>query len=124
MAIPNLPLTAFDPRYKELLLRGSHEVIDIPCSSSREARALRHRLHTYRSRAKKHYGDAHREEWEPLYLCAGTIIEELEPPRTILRLSPRHAEFSHVLDNLDIRKEPPPESSLLEELVAKEGGGD
>lgn len=94
----SLPLTAFDPRYKELMLRGSREEVRIPCASRKEAVALRHRLQTYRSRAKKHYGEEHREEWEPLYLCIGTIIDDLETGKAILKLSPRHMEFSHILD--------------------------
>lgn len=122
----NLPLSSFDPRYKQLLLRGAGERFEVPCSSLKEARALRARIHTFRSRAKKHFGDRQREEWEPLFQC---IIFLREAPLRLI-FTPRSSEFDAALFSIPLSgKSAPPlaapeprseRDSLLDELEAEQ----
>lgn len=125
---PDLPLSSFDPRYKELLLRGAQKEFTLTFETLKEARGFRALIHTYRSRAKKHFGDAGREEWEPLYLCAIYLVKA---PAIQLRFAPRHDQFSHILAQLPDGAEPPKlESGVLdierlelEQKAHEEGSG-
>lgn len=120
-----IPLSAFDPRYKELLLRGSKEEFSISSASIKELRALRATLHTYRSRAKRHYGEEHKAEWEPLYQCTIYLIDDLKGGGR-LRFAPRAKEFDHLLSGVvdvpDLKQQEREE--LLEQLIREQKAHD
>lgn len=120
---PPLPLSSFDPRYAELLKRGATEEFELLCSGPKEARGLRARIHTFRARARKHYGDAGKEHWEPLYLCTIYYVED-HKRGVFLRFAPRHKEFDNVLAQMP-QIEPPAldvgkVDSLLDQLEVEQ----
>jgi hypothetical protein len=88
---PPTPLSSFDPRFRELLLQGAKEVVEIPCASRSEAVRLRQRLNQYRFAAKQYFGEADHSAWEPLYRC---IVQQKD---TVLLLRPRDSEFDKAL---------------------------
>lgn len=92
----DLPLTAIDPRYRDLLLRGSRERFILPCQDEKQATRFRQTLQAFRHRMKKHHGDSAsgRAEWEPLYGC---IIRK---DGSHLIFEPRFAEFDDVLSGV------------------------
>ncbi len=93
------PLATFDPRYRELLVRGSLEEFTIPCHTEAKAHRFQMTLCQFRARLRKHFGDEQRGEWEPLYAC---VIGKLPGDPTSLRLYPRHSEFDDILGPIEI----------------------
>lgn len=116
---PDLPLASFDPRYRELLIKGAQASFTLDCETVQDANALRARIHTYRSQAKKHFGQGHKEEWEYLYLTTIYLIK-LEGGRAQLRFAPRQREFDHILSQMPSAApealDPQEAESLLEKL--------
>lgn len=92
------PLSSFDPRLGDLLLKGAISVVEIPCADRSEATRLRQRLNQYRFAARAHFGDAERGEWEPLYRC---IVQTRD---SLVILRPRDSEFEAALDAARITK--------------------
>lgn len=81
-----IPLSSFDPRFRQLLLRGSQERFVLECETPSEANTLRANLHTFRAQTKKQRPDD-RSAWEPLYGCIISIEGAkliLKPRRSIL----------------------------------------
>ncbi len=111
-----LPLSSFDPRFRELLMRGAVKEFSITCETIREARAMRARIHTYRSQAKMHYGDAGRAEWEPLYLCRIVLVKS---PAIRLCFEPRQAEFDHLLSKVPDLATPSVAEEVSHDLLDK-----
>jgi hypothetical protein len=109
----DLPLSSVDPRYRDLLLRGSRERFLLTCESEKQATRFRQTLQAFRFRMKKHHGDtsAGRAEWEPLYGC---IIRK---DGCSLIFEPRFAEFDSVLGGTPLPTAPRIDASdLLAEL--------
>ena len=89
-AKPPIPLSSFDPRFRNLLLEGAKAPLEVPCASRSEAVRLRQRLNQYRFACKQHFAsEAH--EWEPLYRC---IVQQ---NGNTLVLRPRDSEFDTAL---------------------------
>ena len=82
-----IPLQAFDPRYREILLRGSREKFEIPCGTDSRAHRFQMMLCQYRSRMRKRHGDEAPEMWQPLYDC---VVGKKPKDHSILVLYPRH----------------------------------
>jgi hypothetical protein len=118
MARAKLPLSAFDPRYKDLLLRGAQEDFRLACSDLAEATRLRQDIHRFR----KLFTDQHKDEGGVLYQCLVTI--ESVGESTFLRFRPRSQQFS-ALDSI-ARPSPgtpsstPVSNSILDELAAEQ----
>lgn len=95
LARNKMPLSSFDPRYLELILRGAREVVELRQTTRKDAKRLRQILTTFRAR----YADHHRENpstWEPLY---GAIIGVSDDGfSTVIR--PRALEAEHLLSNI------------------------
>lgn len=108
MPIPkNYPLESFDPRFKDILLRGARgEDFMIPCRTRAEAYRLQHMLNAYRQRAKVHFGEAQPDEWRPLFICAIGIRKR--GADYSVHIYSRHKEFEDVLSNI----QPSPDSTL------------
>lgn len=100
MPIPkNYPLESFDPRFKDILLRGARgEDFLIPCRSRAEAYRLQHMLNAYRQRAKQHFGDIQPDEWRPLFICAIGIVQK--NATYSVHIYSRHKEFEDVLSSI------------------------
>lgn len=117
MTLPkDLPLSAVDPRYRELLLRGSREPFELTCETVQQATRFAQTLQTFRHRMKQQHS-SQPEFWEPLYGC---IIRKRG---AVLRFEPRGAEFDSILSGLPLPDEPLPEtvkSTLLAELKAEQ----
>lgn len=96
-----LPLSAFDPRLREVILRGCKEVVEIPCDNPQKAQNFRNTLTSYRARVKLEHKDKP-DVWEPLY---GTIISTKPGRASTVQLRPRLHEFDHLLDRLEISPE-------------------
>lgn len=92
-----IPLSALDPRYKQILIRGSKEVFEIRCRDSSEAHRFQSALHSYRSRMKEEHKDQP-EKWVPLYGC---MVTKKTKGSNILVLKPRHDEFENLLSQVD-----------------------
>lgn len=88
-----MPVSSFDPRYKELLLKGCHELVEVPCNSEKDAHRLQSLLCTFRARMKKHHGEEGRAHWEPLY---GVIVTKSADLRSVV-LRPRSSEFDSLV---------------------------
>lgn len=102
MPIPkNYPLESFDPRFKELLLRGARgEDFTIDCGTRSKAYRLQHMLNAYRARAKITFGDAKPDEWKPLFTCAIGLLKGPTGQKTIVHIYSRHMEFDDVLGSV------------------------
>lgn len=115
----DLPLTSFDPRYKDLMLRGAREEFTIPCESAAQAFRLQGSMQSFRARMKKHHGENGKAEWEPLYGCIISLRKS--PPSLVLK--PRTQMFSSILDKIapaaptNMNQSPP-----LDEWPASESG--
>lgn len=97
----NMPLSSFDPRYKELILRGAMEEIEIPCKSQRAAHRLQGILCTFRARVRKHFGSdtiEARSQWEPLY---GATIGKSDDGMSV-RIRPKASELDMLVSG-DVR---------------------
>ena len=108
----NIPLSGFDPRFRELLLRGTFERFEIPCGTERRAHRLQSQLCTFRSRSKKERFEE-KEAWEPLY---GTVVSKKGDDSSTLVLYPRVSEFDDVLNTVSGTALPTLKSDPLEEL--------
>lgn len=102
MPIPkSYPLESFDPRFKELLLRGARgEDFTIQCRTRAEAYRLQHMLNAYRARAKTTFGEAKPDEWKPLFICAIGLEKGSTGEKTIVHIYSRHKEFEDVLSSV------------------------
>lgn len=117
-----LPLSSFDPRYRDLLLRGAKERFILPTPSLADARNLRARIHTYRSKAQAE-GVA---DWEQLYHCkilAYSAVPDAKGNAGRLEFVPRTEEFSDILSAAGVTTVAalPNSESLLAELEAEQG---
>lgn len=99
-----MPLTSFDPRYKDLLLKGCHERVEIPTNSEKDAHRLQSLLCTFRARAKKE----NVEGWEALY---GTIVTKTADLKGVL-LRPRADELDTLISG-EIKTSSPIEPEVL-----------
>lgn len=87
-----IPLSGYDPRFRELLLRGAKETVIVPCRDNTERVALRNQLQAYRVRCK----EAGTEDWEQLYRARVST-----PARTTnLIIAPRGSEFDEALSKV------------------------
>lgn len=89
------PISAHDPRLRDLLLQGSQSPIEVPVPSLRDARRLRLRLHEFRAALRDHYGAESRDQWEPLYATMVRIYET--DSGAIVRIEPRTSELDSIL---------------------------
>lgn len=119
MPIPkNYPLESFDPRFRDILLRGARgEDFTIPCRTRAEAYRLQHMLNAYRARAKATFGDAKPDEWKPLFTCAIGLRKDASGRQTIVHIYSRHKEFEDVLANLSTANEVKLDRDPLDELT-------
>jgi hypothetical protein len=99
-----LPLSAFDPRLRDLLERGCREYMEIPCESHRQAQHLRNMLTMFRARMRREHPQE-TEKWEVLY---GTIVSTKKGFPLIVTLRPRAKEFDDILDKLNLSPKAPP----------------
>ena len=94
-----MPLSTFDPRYKELILKGCVAHVQLKQESRKDAARLRNILTTFRARYKRVYLDDV-AKWEPLY---GAIIGLSDDGySTVIR--PRAMEAEHLLQNVTIHE--------------------
>ena len=89
-AIPDQPISAYDPRFKEFLLRGAREEVRIPCDTEKQAYRLQARMCSFRARVKREKLDF----WEQLYQC----VVACEKNFVVLR--PRRSEFDKALSQV------------------------
>lgn len=126
MPIPkNYPLESFDPRFEQILLRGSRgEDFTIPCRTRAEAYRLQHMLNAYRSRCRAELPDQP-DKWKPMFTAAVGLLKDDKGQKTIVRVYSRHNEFGDLLDNIVEKPAELPSDPLAEfEPVAKpEGSG-
>lgn len=87
-----IPIESFDPRLRDLLLRGSKERIEIPCETKRQRVNLRNQLMDYRAAARR----ANLAEANQLYR-AKMSLGEVKDDKFILIIAPRGSEFDSVL---------------------------
>lgn len=106
----HVPLQGFDPRYKELLLRGGREEFFLPCGTPTKAHRLQAMLCQFRARMKKHHGETGRREWEALYDC---VVGKKPDDPSVLRFYPRHSEFDDILGAVPVPAVP---NNILEDL--------
>lgn len=93
-----MPISSFDPRYGELILRGAVERVEVKQTSRKDARRLANLLITFRARMKREYLGKDASKWEPYY---GAIIGVSEDGfSTVIR--PRDQEAEHLLQNISI----------------------
>lgn len=108
-----LPLSAFDPRYKDLLVRGAREDFRLPLRDRAEGTRLRQDIHRYRVL----YREVHKDEAAVLYQCLITV--EGVGEENFLRFRPRSSQFS-ALDNVPkaegLSPAAPVSNSLLDDL--------
>lgn len=118
-----VPIEAFDPRLKDLLLQGTTKRVIIPCTSASQRVAMRNQLFDYRARAREQkIADA-----EQLYrakLTLGPVTGEGEARRFPLIIAPRGSEFDDVLSKATSEGAvaPLPETTLdpLDDLKVEE----
>lgn len=103
----DMPLTTFDPRYKELILRGCRERVEIKQQFRKDAARLRNLLTTFRARMRAEWKGKDDGQWEPLY---GAIIGLSDDGySTVIR--PRAQEAEHLLSNITFSEVSEPLSS-------------
>lgn len=97
---PRLPSSAFDPRFRELLLKAALEEVRIDGLTRREATTLRHRMSEYRFAMKLEQ----RSEWPQLYRSVITIqADGSSTSSCAVILRPRDSEFGSALDKATSR---------------------
>lgn len=105
--LKRLPLSAFDPRLREVILKGGREVVEIQFPNPQKARNFRNILTSYRARAKLEFKDAGKPElWEPLYAA---IISTKPGNPSCVQLRPRLNEFDEVFERLEINPDTSPQ---------------
>ncbi len=104
------PLASFDPRFPELLLRGSREAFTITCATPSEARRLQMRVQQYRKRAL----DADLPGAEKFYDC----LVSLKKKSCLVTFKPRTSEFGDLLDKTKAGEPAKLESDPLAALEA------
>lgn len=92
----NMPLTAFDPKYYDIILEGTKRRVEIPQKSRKDANRLRHLLTTYRARYRREWQEKGDPRWEVLY---GAIIG-LSDDKMSTVVRPRAEEASELLAGL------------------------
>lgn len=99
------PLETYDPRFRDLLIKGSREVVEIPLDTQNKAYRLRLQLERFRHRVREYFGDSQPDMWKPLYSCFITYKDEgfidgtrRKKPSTTVVLKPRDQEFGNALD--------------------------
>ena len=102
------PLTSYDPRFPELLLRGGRETFTIQCESGAQAYRLQMRIQQFRKRAF----DKKLEGSERFYDC----VISLNRSAGVLTFRPRTEEFGSVLDSVA----PAPQPLSTDPLAALE----
>lgn len=90
-----IPIEAYDPRIRELLLKGSLERVEIPCDTTAQRNSLRNQFFNYRARAR----DANLDGVEQMYR-AKLELPRLKRPdgKYLLVIAPRGSEFNDVLE--------------------------
>jgi len=97
-----MPLSTFDPRYKELILKGCVAHVQLKQESRKDAARLRNILTTFRARYKRVYLED-TAKWEPLY---GAIIGLSDDGySTVIR--PRSLEAEHLMRNITVHEMDP-----------------
>lgn len=96
-----VPIEAFDPRIKQLLLDGSVKRIEVPCISSSQRVALRNQLFDYRARAREQ-GVADATSLYRAKVTFGPIRGEGEARVYPLIIAPRGSEFDSVLSQASV----------------------
>lgn len=123
MTIPkDYPLESFDPRFRELLLKGAKERFEVPCETPHQAYRLQVLLCVYRSRMKERFPNEP-EKWQALYSCVvgqknlGKDERGRKRRSNVLCLYPRNTEFDQVLSGLQLTVSEAPKPDLLDELL-------
>jgi hypothetical protein len=88
-----IPISSYDPRLKELLLRASREAVTILCTSAKQRTSLRNQLMNYRARAR----DEKLEFAEQLYRAKLSLGEKTPEGKYPLVVAPRGSEFNDIL---------------------------
>lgn len=99
------PLESFDPRFRELLLKGAVEEIVLEFDTARKAIAFQQRLHTYRSQVRKS-GD---ETYTLLYRARTSRRDHgtKDDPST-LKIFPADSQWGKVFEQVDLTHIPMP----------------
>lgn len=87
-----IPLSGFDPRFKDILLRGARERVEIPCDDATQRYALRNQLQAYRVRCKQEKV----QDWETLYRAKISLPRN----KMVLLVAPRGSEFDTALNRM------------------------
>lgn len=125
MPIPrDYPLESFDPRIKELLIRGAKEDFTIQCKSQAEAHRLQFMLNSFRKRLRRDFPNEP-EQWKPLFFAVISRVKDDSGKRTKIRIYSRHHEFDDALASLTVKPptvhlEKDPLEDLLPPLVEKQ----
>lgn len=94
------PISSFDPRFRELLLKGAMEEIRLDFPTKKAAIAFQQRLQLYRATVRK---EGKPEEYEILYRCRTSRRDSgtMNDPST-LYIRPNDIQFSQVFDQVDL----------------------
>jgi len=109
----DMPLTSFDPKYHEIIMRGTKETVEIPQSSKRDAKRLKHLLTMYRVRYRDHWKAKGSDRWEALYSAIITVT----PDGMSTLIKPRTEEAAHLLRGLELSTNPSDESLPVDPLA-------
>lgn len=88
----NIPIDAYDPRFKELLIRGGKERIELQLKSWKEVCSLYNQLQHFRARCR----NENRDGWQTLYRAKVVRVRD----KNMVTVFPRGSEFGNALDNI------------------------
>lgn len=89
----NIPIDAYDPRFRELLVRGGKERIELQLESWKHVCSLYNQLQHFRARCR----NENHEGWQTLYRAK--IVRDRD--KKMLYVFPRGSEFGDALDNIE-----------------------
>jgi hypothetical protein len=116
-----VPIEAFDPRLRQLLVDGSVKRMEVPCTSSSQRTALRNQLFDYRARAREQKLEGATQLYRAKVTFGATRGEGEERVWPLV-IAPRGSEFDDVLGKAEQREAAPTIATLdpLDDLKVEE----
>lgn len=112
-----IPPSGYDPRFRELLIRGARERIEVVCEDAAQAAKLRKNLNSFRARCRSDQT----ADWEHLYRAVLSVGKDAPH---VLIVRPRGDEFSSALAPLGLEVPEPPEATAAAPLTSPEASPD